>query len=138
MGLGTIETLHGSPDARARGYVMGELDLVSSNTHSQDYSDGSDGGSVTVDGRRNLVYRKSGRVRPESLSQLFATNIVAAFMEHNLHTDVNTLIPAMMIKTEVVMLVLYDSEMDIWMTSDPVQIVEDGQNLASKSSILFI
>lgn len=66
LGLGSIETLHGSPDARARGFVMEELDLVSQ-PHD---SDESDGGSVTVDGKRNLAYRRSGHVKCDNFLQL--------------------------------------------------------------------
>lgn len=75
--------MHGSPDARARGYVMEDLDLISANAQGQS-NDESDGGIVTVDGKRRLVYRRTGSVH---LSQLFTTNIVAAFTEHNLHPE---------------------------------------------------
>lgn len=134
LGIGSIQTLHGSPDARARGYVMEDLDLISTDTH--DYE--SDGRTVTVDGKRSLVYRSTGSVHPNHLSQLFATNIVAAFTERNLHPEVNYLIPSMMINTETVLVSLYDSEKDIWMISEPVWLREDEQDLATKSSILYI
>jgi hypothetical protein len=136
LGIGTSETLHGSPDARVRGFTMEDLDVISI-PHDTSGSE-SDGGTIAVDSKKQLTYRSTGTIHPGHLSQLVATNITASFTEHNLHPDLNSLIPTMMINTETVIVSLYDSVKDIWMISDPILLHDKQQHVFTKSTILFI
>ena len=60
-----------------------------------------------------------------NISQLFSTAVVNSFTEHNLHKDLNTLTPTILIKERHFWGFLYDCVNDILMLSDEIELLEE-------------
>ena len=67
LGMGTNSTWHGKPDSRLRGQVMENLDVIASGGGNE--NDDSNGGTVTVDGKRSKINK----------AQLVATVVTFTF-----------------------------------------------------------
>ena len=120
LGLGTLETWHGYPDARVRATSM-ETEVLSPSL-DPDASCGrasptsSIGDTCIIDGKKNKF----------NLHQLICTCVVSSFTERNLHGHLSSMIPTVMIAPLTLKICLYDSVQDVllisndidWMTKD--------------------
>ena len=139
LGMGASDTWRGAPDARLRGFhlpedidrssvvgevdevavmdrssVVGEVDEVavmygrSKALHSAD-PDNSNGTSTICEAK--LQIQKGHK------PQLVKMCVVAAFIEHNVHPSLNSMIPSIIIDTCQAQVALYCAESDVLMIS---------------------
>jgi len=94
LGMGSLKTWHGSPDARLRGTEVvynsvtgGETDteVEENSQEEQNYdSDSSSGMTTTVEAKKNL-------------SQLVTTCVVSSIIENKLHRNLPSAVPSILI-----------------------------------------
>lgn len=130
LGMGLFNTWHGKPDGRLRGSVCEEI-VVS--LVDDDDDENSDGGTLTIDGKRCF----SAKGMPQFMSQLIATNVVSSFVEKNLHKDLNSMVPSLMMNGSWVVICLYDCVRDYLLLSRRIDLYEETGHL-SRSTLLFI
>lgn len=122
------ETWYGSPDGRIRGVSPSFSEHASSEINVL--------GLVETDACSSNVEFK---LRMKELSQMFGTAVVGSFIDHNLHSRHNTLVPTLVINATSVKVVLYDCEKDILMESEAVSLLDEYKHEVVKAStILFM
>lgn len=136
LGMGSKEdgkqTWYGTPDGRIRGVspecadISGDVNIV-----------GIDEVIAETDACCSNIEFK---VRIKLMSQIVATAVVAAFTEHNLHSQHNPMIPTIVINCSTVMIVLYDCNEDILFISEKVDLFDEygPSNKVKRSTLLFI
>ena len=126
LGMGTVHTWHGTPDARVRGAEVvyrretDEIDEVSQASRDDESETASDGATTTVEAK---VMTKDA-----NLHQAVGTCVVSSFTETSLHPNLNTLVPTILIDEKQFRVCLYDSNQDILMISK-------SKNLATKGGL---
>ena len=136
LGMGQYNTWHGQPDCRLSGH-SGELDV----THiPHTYGSGSD--SEDSNGETIIVEAKK-KIKNINMSQLISMSVVSSFVEHNLHNELNPLVPSLMIDNEWIVLCLYDCVQDYLIISEKISLydvtdVTDVTDVISKSTLLLI
>ncbi len=123
LGMGCSEsTWYGTVDGRLRGH----LPASSIPVISKEEDEYSDGASVVVEVKRNATHS----------SQAIGSVVVSSFIEHNLHKDLNSLIPCILINCYTLQIFLYDCEADILLISEKFIFREDKE--VNKQSILLL
>lgn len=77
---------------------------------NDDCHDESDGDSIIVEAKTSLKFR--------DLSKLIGMTVVSSFIEHNLHKDLNPMVPGLLINTSMAYICLYDCVNDYLLISD--------------------
>ena len=121
LGMGASDTWRGPPDARLRGFhvpedidgssVVGEVAVMygrSKALHSAD-PDESNGTSTVCEAK--LQIQKCHK------PQLVKMCVVAAFIEHNLHPALNSMVPSIIIDTCQAQVALYCADSDVLIIS---------------------
>ena len=120
MSIGSVDTLHGYPDAkiRAMGTSVHCLRPASRDSPSSSPSEG------------DCVYAE-GKLTPAKFNkhQLIATAVVTSFIEHNRHADLNPFVPVIMMCVPKAMMCVYDCTQDVLLVSNPYDwiIYEDDE-----------
>ena len=108
IGIGTVKTWHGTPDARVRGANV---------ILKKDKDDDDDGSSIDSDGSATA----------SDLPQTVATCVTSAFTEKNLHPSLEPITPTIMIDEKSFRLCLYQCELDVLLISNRVPLAtKDG------------
>lgn len=113
LGMGIAETWRGAPDVRIRGTALEyDVPLLSGGDRQTDSeSDGSNGTSTACEAKLKLTKK--------DFAQLVKTAVVASFIEANLHPNINTTVPTILIDTKRAVIAFYCSKVDILMISEP-------------------
>lgn len=114
LGMGSFSTWHGIPDARIRA-TSGELNLMSTN----DINYTSDGDSIVVEAKKKM--------KPQDASQLIALSVISSFTEHNLHQDLNPMVPSLLINSSSMQICLFDCVNDLLLITGKIQLVDFNQ-----------
>lgn len=109
IGLGTLETWHGTPDGRVR---EGEVHLLCSKTDEGDA--GSDEESNGIGFKGKISISKA------DLPRVVAMSVVSAFTEHNLHPDMSAMVPCILFGKNQFRVCLYHCERDILLLSSEI------------------
>ena len=136
IGIGTVKTWHGTPDARVRGAS------VILKKDNDDDDGGSSDGSATAEMEEVSVSYCSGSEESEGTTTLFeaklcatasdlpqtvATCVTSAFTEKNLHPSLEPITPTIMIDKKSFRLCLYQCELDVLLISNRVPLAtKDG------------
>ena len=117
LGMGAPDTWRGAPDARLRGFhvpddgtsVNNEVPVMygRSGVHDAEESNGTSTGCEA-----KLQIKKS--TKPQFVKMC----VVAAFIERNLHSELNPMIPSIIIDTCRAQVALYCTESDVLMISE--------------------
>lgn len=140
IGIGTLDTWHGTPDLRVRGseVVWGVEDNLNNEEVAADISDDesipeSDGPTTNIEGKITA--------RTKNLAQAIGTCVVSSFTEKTrrkkLHQSVkNSLVPCVIIDKEKFRVILYDCEDDLLLITDSKLLATKGT--LSQSSMAFL
>ena len=116
IGMGTVHTWHGTPDARVRGAeVVYRKEEDVTYEVSQDPSD-DESESGASDGATTTVETKV-MTKDANLHQAVGTCVISSFTEKSVHPDQKALVPTIIIDEKQFRVCLYDSEKDILLIS---------------------
>ena len=114
LGIGDVLlTWHGTPDARCRA-EGGSLTHVITSGDAAGHE--SPGDSFIVEAKR----LQAGPLL-NNLMQFSAETIISAFIEHNLHPNLNAMVPSVLINSRNFVIALYDVISDTLLVSEEVQ-----------------
>ena len=114
IGLGTVKTWHGTPDARVRGSHLVFQEVENGESEESEESDAE---------------LSDGAIRRFSLKnfpQMIATCVVSSFTENGLHPDLPAIIPTILIDAHQFQVCLYDCQTDVLLISEPVGLATSG------------
>lgn len=103
LGMGVMETWRGTPDSRVRGFAK-DTDvpfLIGTEQPGQ----GSNGTLAVCDAKI--------QIKKKFLLQLVKTAVVTAFIENNLHPELNTMVPTIIIDCSHAIVALYCTKHDL-------------------------
>ena len=135
IGIGTLNTWHGTPDLQVRGevYFMCEKIEEGENTRaittvveSDDASVSSDGMTTTIKG--NIAF---------NLPQAVATCVISSFTENALHPDKPALVPTILIDEKNFQVCLYECTKDVLLISNPKLLSTKGGLSQSGMALLW-
>ena len=116
LGLGSVDTWHGTPDARLRGVeVVWRKDLEETSAPVEEVVSDKEG-SVQGDGTRTVVEEKV-LSQEANLSQAVGTCVVASFTTKARHPDHKALVPIVLIDEKQFRICLYDCDKDVLLIS---------------------
>lgn len=127
--MGTLDTWHGTPDIRTRGseVILGDMDSHDDEVSSDDESvAGSDGATANWE----------GKAKNANVAQAVGTCVVASFTEKSTHSNLNSLVPTILIDKHSFRVVLYDCEKDVLLITDTKLLSTNGY--LSQSSMAFL
>lgn len=127
LGMGSVNTWHGEPDIRVRGFLDTEVDVMHTTESLSGYE--SDGTSLTIDGKAHL--------KLSHMAQLVATTVISSFVENCRHPDANPLVPGIMMNTKSIRVCLYNCKVDILLISEEVDIVNSDHTI-NRAGIVFL
>ena len=134
IGMGTIHTWHGTPDARVR-----ETDLVWLNASedpedqflvTEGSDDESDGTATEVEGK--LVAEEA------NLMQAIGTCVVSSFTAKSHHPNKLAMVPTILIDHNQFLVILYHCEKDMLMISDRKLLATNGHLSKSGLALLWL
>ena len=130
IGIGTVHTWHGTPDARVRGAEVvyrRETDEMYevSQAPSDDESDAASDGATVM-------------TKDANLHQAVGTCVVSSFTEKSLHPDLKALVPTIIIDEKRFRVCLYDSEKDILLISNSKCLATKGGLSQSGMALLWL
>ncbi len=127
LGMGCNEsTWYGTIDGHLSGQLPASLIPVVSVEQEDDDSSESDDNTVVVEVKKHSVHS----------SQAIGTVVLSSFIEHNIHTDLNSLVPCILINCYTVQILMYDCVADVLLISDSF-IFRQGDSI-NKESILLL
>ena len=127
LGMGVAETWRGTPDGRLRGFALDcDVTLLSGSEHLED---GSNGTSAPCEAKL--------KIKKKHLPQLVKTAVVAAFIESNLHPDLSTMVPTMLIDTKQAIIALYCAKQDLLFISEKFSWRDDDKFNLSGITLLW-
>ena len=135
--MGATTTWHGYPDGRVRGDSYSSTDLIYSNDEVDDGDsetcltalNESQGDSACIEAKLHCS--------PQNFPQLVSTNIVASFIEHTLHAQLNSAVPTLLINTNYFYVSIYDCQSDLLLISNKISFKDKDLELIS-SGIFMI
>ena len=164
IGMGTLNTWHGSPDARVRGTEVvfrRETDETNevSQAPSDNKSDTSEGATTCVettimgmdevneapsdsesdasDGATTCIETKI-KAKDANLHQAIGTCVVASFTEKKLHPNMTALVPTVLIDKRQFRVILYDCQRDILLISTSKRLTTEGGLSQSGMALLWL
>ena len=132
MGMGSLRTWRGHLDGRADFAPVSIIRGSTIEDNSDSESELSAGGKTVCEAKKEFDYR--------DMDQLVAQAVVSSFISKTRHRDQNSLIPAVglsLIEGELVV-AMYDSNLDILLTSDPVQWLDMEMRRLTGPGIVFL
>ena len=131
IGLGSVETWHGTPDVRVREspFVFRKTE-ESENRDSDTESSASDGATTTIEAKRKFL--------PSNLLQVISTCVVSSFTEKCLHPELPAVVPTLLMDEKQFQVCLYDCEMDVLLVSNPVELATKGGLSGGGMTILWL
>lgn len=109
VGMGVAETWRGIPDSRIRWFSLdSEVLLLPSKKSANPDSNGT---STVCEAKLKID-------KEQHFAQLVKTVVVSAFIKHNLHLDLNTTIPAILVDDKQAMVALYCVKEDLLLLSE--------------------
>ena len=137
LGLGSVDTWHGTPDARLRGMeVVWRKDseeisaLVEEIVSDNEGSVQSDGTSTAVEGK---VLSKEA-----NLPQAVGTCVVASFTAKTRHPEHKALVPTVLIDEKQFRVCLYDCDKDVLLISTSKLLATKGELSRSGMALLWL
>ena len=124
IGIGSINTWHGTPDVRVRG---GGVHFV--HRKGEEGEDTSDGMTPTIEGKSAFN---------DYMAQTVATCVVSSFTERALHPDKPALIPTVLIDKYRFRVCLYDCEKDVLLISSEKSLSTKGGLSQSGMALLWV
>lgn len=137
IGLGSVDTWHGTPDARIRGMAVvwrkdsGDAFAVVEEDVSEDE------GSVQGDGNSTEVEGKVLTMEA-NLPQAVGTCVVASFTAKARHPNLKALLPTVLIDEKQFRVCLYDCEKDILLISTNKMLATKGALSRSGMALLWL
>lgn len=132
LGLGSLETWHGTPDARLRGTeVVWRKGLDDSSAFVEEvFSDDeeSDGTSTPVEGK--VAFKDI------NLPQAIATCVVSSFTAKGRHPEQKAFVPTLLIDEKQFRVCLYDADNDVLLISTTKPLATKG--MLSRSGMAFL
>ena len=113
IGLGTVKTWYGTPDARVRGSHLVFQKVENGESEGSD-AESSDGATTPLEAKR--------RISQSNWPQMIATCVVSSFTENGLHPDLPAVIPTILIDAQQFQVCLYDCQRDVLLISQPVEL----------------
>ena len=123
LGLGTNKTLHGTPDARVRGFAHHyPVEVINAaDDESESEEEKSDGASLNIEGKRGKIFKtNSTSFKAGYLPQLVGLNVTSAFTEGNIHPKLVPMVPVLLLAQNYARVSVYESASDILLVSNPV------------------
>ena len=114
IGLGTLETWHGTPDGRVR---EGEVHLLCSKTDKGDAGSDEESNGTGFEGKISIS--------KADLPRVVAMSVVSAFTEHTLHPDMSAMVPCILFGKNQFRVCLYHCERDILLLSSEICSVQE-------------
>jgi hypothetical protein len=137
LGLGSVDTWHGTPEARLRGMEVvwrkdsGEISaLVEEIVSDNEGSVQSDGTSTAVEGK---VLSKEA-----NLPQAVGTCVVASFTAKTRHPEHKALVPTLLIDEKQFRVCLYDCDKDVLLISTSKLLATRGELSRSGMALLWL
>lgn len=143
IGIGSLDTWHGTPDIRVRGVEMlvrsvgiGEKDDIEAEVYdsqeedSQEEDTVSDGGTTSIEVKCSLMVSQ--------LPQAVATCVVSSFTERNNHPLNNSAVPVILFARDQFRVILYDCVKDVLLISEPKLLSTKQQLSRSASALLWL
>lgn len=112
LGIGTQHTWHGYPDARVRAFNT-DTNVLMANDDPDD-----SGSSPTSTLGDNCIVEGKASEKEFNEAQLIGTTVISSFIEHNLHKDLNSLVPVIVLGAPKGQICLYDCQQDLLLLSD--------------------
>lgn len=131
IGIGSVNIWHGSPDLRVRGtnIVVRRTKEEEEEEEAED-EEGSDGMSTTI-------VRKSS-MRVKHLPQAISTCVTSSFTEHNLHPEMQSIVPTILIDGDTFRVILYDCLKDVLLISQPKDLHTKGRLSSTAVGFLWL
>ena len=127
LGMGVMETWRGTPDSRMRGFsICTDVPFI---TGYEQSGVGSNGTST--------VFEAKIEIKKKFFPQLVKTAVVTAFIENNLHPELNTMVPTILIDTTCAVIALYCTKHDLLFISDKFSWRNDDQFNVSGVTFLW-
>ena len=129
-GIGTLDTWHGTPDARLRAYQTPSETTVLSGVASNVSPAHSSGDNVII----------AAKLDTDNINrqQLISTTVVSSFIERNLHPDANPMVPVILITIPTTQICLYDSTIDLLLISDVLEWINVEKNTFNVVNLFLI
>ena len=135
IGLGSVNTWHGTPDARIRGMeVVWRED--SGYVCAVEEDDSEDEGSVKSDG--NSTVEEKVMTKESNLAQAVGTCVVASFTAKARDPERKALVPTVLIDEKEFRVILYDCEEDIILISTSIALATKGTLSRSVMALLWL
>ncbi len=128
LGMGNNEsTWYGTVDGILRGHTPDSSTALIAREDANEDEVESNGASMVMEIKPEVKHR----------SQAIGSVVLSSFVEHNLHKDLNPLVPALLINCHTIQIHMYDCESDILLMSNEFTFrsVDDKVN---KESILLL
>lgn len=111
IGCRSFLTWHGSPDARVRGTEVIYTTTEENTTYTMDPAHNSDDSNIS-NGLTTVVEAKL-QWNKVDMPQLVSTCVVSSFTKNNLHSDCPSIVPAILIDVNRLIVCLYDCTDDV-------------------------
>ena len=137
LGLGSVDTWHGTPDARLRGMeVVWRKDSEEISAPVEEVVS-DDEGSVQNDGTSTAV---EGKVlsKEANLPQAVGTCVVASFTAKERHPEHKALVPTVLIDEKQFRVCLYDCDKDVLLISTSKLLATKGALSRSGMALLWL
>ena len=122
LGMGSLDTWHGTPDVRVKGVEV--VYRKETEKHMLDANDGESeslaSATATTEGNINI--------RDANLHQAIGTCVISSFTEKSLHPNKQAMVPTILIGEAQFRVCLYDCEKD-------VLLVSNSKSLATKDGL---
>ena len=113
LGIGdALHTWHGTQDARCRAEGGSLTHVITSGNGNHE----SPGNSFVLEAKR----LQAGSLFSNFGMQFSAQAIISSFTEHNLHPDLNSMVPSVLINCQKFVVALYDVSNDLLLVSEEV------------------
>ena len=142
LGMGALGTWHGYPDGRVRGNSQQSSTTIVYSSDDEDSSlsdtdtcltgvlNESQGDSACIEAKLHCS--------PLNFPQLVSTNIVASFVEHNLHKTLNSAVPTILINSHCFYISIYDCCRDLLLISNKIVFKNEDELVASGILLLYL
>ena len=137
LGLGSVDTWHGTPEARLRGVeVVWRKDSEETSAPVEEVVS-DDKGSVQGDGTRTAVEEKV-LSKEANLPQAVGTCVVASFTTKAHHPEHKVLVPTVLINEKQFRICLYDCDKDVLLISTSKLLATKGALSRSGMALLWV
>ena len=143
LGMGAYHTWHGYPDGRVRGNSQQSSTAIVYSSKDEEDSSLSDT-DTCLTGVLNESQGDAACIEaklhcsPLNFPQLVSTNIVASFVEHNLHKTLNSAVPTILINSHCFYISIYDCCRDLLLISNKIVFKNEDELVTSGILMLYL